>query len=111
MRRFFVLLLLMAVATAPGRTQAPSPSGAAGPTFDVVSIKKNTTGGRGSNGSSERPDASFTLLNIPAGILQGDGRLGPGITKSDVDCDAQRAAERRRRGRRERRHTAASAST
>ena len=167
MRIARLTVLLMAVATATARTQAPPPSAAAGPTFEVVSIKKNTAGGLGSSGSSERPDGAFTLLNIPVGILisrayppavpadmvglpdwamrerydvsatsplsrpatpderaamframladrlklfahtenreqqvydlvlaQGDGRLGLGITKSDVDCDAQRAAER-----------------
>src|SRR5215471_14678340 len=35
------------------------------PTFDVVSIKRNTSGAIGNNGSSERPDGSFTLLNAP----------------------------------------------
>jgi uncharacterized protein (TIGR03435 family) len=167
MRIARLTVLLMAVASAIVRTQAPPPSAAAGPTFDVVSIKKNTAGGLGSSGSSERPDGAFTLLNIPVGILIGrayppavpadmvglpgwamsdrydvsatsplsrpatpgeratmframladrlklaahmenreqqvydlvlarrDGRLGPGLTKVDVDCDAQYAAER-----------------
>jgi len=62
-------VLLMAVATAAARTQAPPPSGAAGPIFDVVSIKKNTTNALGSNGSSNRPDGGFTLLNIPVVTL------------------------------------------
>jgi uncharacterized protein (TIGR03435 family) len=33
--------------------------------FDVVSIKRNTSNALGSNGSSERPDGGFTLLNVP----------------------------------------------
>jgi uncharacterized protein (TIGR03435 family) len=55
---------LMAVATASVLAQAPPPA-AAGPTFEVVSIKRNTSNALGSNGSSERPDGGFTLLNIP----------------------------------------------
>jgi uncharacterized protein (TIGR03435 family) len=153
--------LLLVVSTASVRTQTPTLSGAAGPTFDVVSIKKNT-GALGSN-VSERPDGGFTFLNIPVGFLlarayppavpadmvglpgwamserydvsatsplphptpeermamfqamladrlkltahmenreqsvydlvlaRRDGRLGPGLTKLDVDCDAQLA--------------------
>ena len=42
---------------------------ASGPTFDVVSIKTNTSGALGSNGSGERADGSFTLLNIPITAL------------------------------------------
>ena len=33
--------------------------------FEVVSIKRNTSNALGSNGSSERPDGGFTLLNVP----------------------------------------------
>src|SRR5438552_4148888 len=156
-------LILIAVATSSVHTQ--------GPTFDVVSIKRDTTGTGplGSNGRSERPDGSFTLLNTPIAtviarayppavpadmvglpewatvggdrydviaksslsrpatpderaamframladrfklaahmenreqpvydlvLARRDGRLGPGITKVDVDCDAQYAAAR-----------------
>jgi uncharacterized protein (TIGR03435 family) len=133
--------------------------------FDVVSIKRNTSGALGSNGSNERPDGGFRMLNIPVGILlsrayppaipldmvalpdwamkerydviatsplaaptpdqritmlramladrlklaahmesreqevyeivlaRKDGRLGPNITPSEVDCVAKRAAE------------------
>jgi uncharacterized protein (TIGR03435 family) len=43
------------------------------PEFDVVSIKKNTSGTLGSNGSSERPDGSFTLLNSPVTTLIARG--------------------------------------
>lgn len=35
------------------------------PRFEVVSIKRNTSNALGSNGSSERPDGGFTLLNVP----------------------------------------------
>jgi uncharacterized protein (TIGR03435 family) len=61
-RRFTLTLLFSALATVGLFSQA-------GPTFDVVSIKKNTSGALGSNGSGERPDGGFRLLNIPAGIL------------------------------------------
>lgn len=40
-----------------------------GPTYEVVSIRRNTTNALGSNGSSQRPDGSFTLVNIPVGTL------------------------------------------
>jgi uncharacterized protein (TIGR03435 family) len=33
--------------------------------FEVASIKRNTSNALGSNGSSERPDGGFTLLNVP----------------------------------------------
>jgi uncharacterized protein (TIGR03435 family) len=65
MRTATLTVLSIAFATATVRTQAPPPSAAAGPTFEVVSIKRNTSGALGSNGSSERPDGSFTLLNVP----------------------------------------------
>ena len=62
--------LLIAVATSDVLTQAPSlPPAPAGPTFDVVSIKRNTTNVLGSNGSSQRPDGGFTMVNIPTGTL------------------------------------------
>src|SRR5688572_908521 len=35
------------------------------PRFEVVSFKRNTSNALGSNGSSERPDGGFTLLNVP----------------------------------------------
>jgi uncharacterized protein (TIGR03435 family) len=61
-RRFTVTLLFSALVTVGLFSQA-------GPTFDVVSIKKNTSGSLGSNGSSERPDGGFTLLNVPITTL------------------------------------------
>jgi hypothetical protein len=36
-----------------------------GPRFEVVSIKRNTSNSPFSNGSSERPDGGFTLVNVP----------------------------------------------
>jgi uncharacterized protein (TIGR03435 family) len=42
---------------------AQTPAGP--PRFEVVSIKRNTSNALGSNGSSERPDGGFTLLNVP----------------------------------------------
>ena len=61
--------LLVAVAAVTVHAQAPPTSSAAAPTFDVVSIKRNTSNALGSNGSSERPDGGFTLLNIPISTL------------------------------------------
>ena len=58
------MALLLAFMSAVVLAQAP-PSPAAGPRFDVVSIKRNTSNALGSNGSSERPDGGFTLLNVP----------------------------------------------
>jgi uncharacterized protein (TIGR03435 family) len=62
-------LTLITIATAGVSTQAPAQ--ATGPTFDVVSIKRNTTNTMGSTGSQERIDGSFTLINIPIGTLIG----------------------------------------
>jgi len=41
------------------------------PRFEVVSIKQNTSNALGSNGSSERPDGGFTLINVPMMTLIG----------------------------------------
>ena len=57
--------------------QAPSQPPAGGPTFEVVSIKMNTSGALGSNGSSERPDGGFSLINIPIMILIGRSQVPP----------------------------------
>jgi uncharacterized protein (TIGR03435 family) len=43
-----------------------------GPTFEVVSIKRNTTSQLGSN-VNQRPDGGFTMTNIPAGTLIARG--------------------------------------
>jgi uncharacterized protein (TIGR03435 family) len=64
--------LLLTAATSHVFTQTPSQSPApTGLTFDVVSIKRNTTNALGSNGSSQRPDGGFRLLNIPVTTLIG----------------------------------------
>jgi bla regulator protein blaR1 len=44
---------------------------AGGPTFDVVSIKRNTSGALGSTGSGDRPDGGFRMLNAPLTLLIG----------------------------------------
>jgi uncharacterized protein (TIGR03435 family) len=54
-----------------------------GPRFDVVSIKRNTSNALGSNGSSERPDGSFTLLNMPIMTLVGRAQF-PAIPPIDM---------------------------
>jgi len=38
-------------------------------TFEVVSVKRNTSGAIGSSGSGDRPDGSFTLRNVPITTL------------------------------------------
>ena len=53
------------------------------PTFEVVSIKRNLTNALGSNGSSERPDGGFTLLNVPMMTLVGRAQF-PAIPPIDM---------------------------
>jgi len=65
MRPAVTALLLVAASAAPIAQDKPE--------FDAVSIKKNTGGTLGNHGSSERPDGSFTLLNIPVTTLIGRG--------------------------------------
>src|SRR5262245_19174073 len=74
------LSLLILTATAGVLAQAPPQPGA--PTFDVVSIKRNTSNAIGSNGSQERIDGSFTLINIPIGTLVS--RAYPGNVPVDI---------------------------
>jgi uncharacterized protein (TIGR03435 family) len=64
--RLTVLLAVVAAIAVAAQT-------ANGPTYDVVSVKKNSSGALGSNGSSERPDGSFTLLNVPVTTLIARG--------------------------------------
>ena len=47
---------------------AQSPSSPVGPSFDVVSVKRNTSNTLGSN-VNERADGGFTMTNIPVGTL------------------------------------------
>lgn len=54
-----------------------------GPRFEVVSIKRNTSNALGSNGSSERPDGGFTLLNVPMMTLIGRAQF-PSIAPVDM---------------------------
>ena len=73
--RMPIALVFLAVLSARAFTQA-------GPSFDVVSIKRNTTNALGSNGSSERSDGGFTLINIPIGTLIS--RAYPGFPPIDM---------------------------
>jgi uncharacterized protein (TIGR03435 family) len=156
-----VLPLLLAALTSRAFTQVP-----ASPTFDVVSIKLNTTRNLPTGPPVERPDGGLRMTRVPVSVLiarayppaapiemvglpdwakterydviatstlssatrddriamlramladrlklvahvetreqpvydlvvaRRDGRLGPGITPLDVDCDAQMAAAR-----------------
>jgi uncharacterized protein (TIGR03435 family) len=59
-------------------------SSSEGPRYEVVSIKRNVSNALGSNGSSERPDGGFTLLNIPIMTLVGRAQF-PAIAPIDMD--------------------------
>ena len=60
--------------------QAPAADGLR---FEVVSIKLNTSNALGSNGSSERPDGGFTLVNVPMMTLIGRAQF-PSIAPIDM---------------------------
>lgn len=74
-----VIVLSLMLTSAVVLAQAPS----AGLRFEVVSIKPNTSNALGSNGSSERPDGGFTLLNVPMMTLVGRAQF-PGIAPIDM---------------------------
>jgi uncharacterized protein (TIGR03435 family) len=71
--RLALLALIVTVETVTVFARASVQAPTAGPTFDVVSIKRNTaeTGGRPPLGSSinQRPDGGITMTNIPVGTL------------------------------------------
>jgi uncharacterized protein (TIGR03435 family) len=60
-----VLMVIVATATVCLLAQAPA-SSLQSPTFDVVSIKPNTSGGFG---NTARPDGGLTLINVPVTTL------------------------------------------
>lgn len=64
--RLTALLAVVATVTILAQT-------ASGPTFDVVSVKKNSSQALSRSGSGERPDGSFTLVNIPVTTLIARG--------------------------------------
>src|SRR5262245_27378139 len=72
-------ILLVLCASAVALAQAPLE----GPRFEVASIKPNTSNALGSNGSSERPDGGFTLLNVPMMTLVARAQF-PGIAPIDM---------------------------
>ena len=71
--RIATVTALVMIAAADVFTQTPPAPETPGLTYEVVSVKRNTSGALGSNGSSERPDGSFTLLNIPMMTLIARG--------------------------------------
>jgi uncharacterized protein (TIGR03435 family) len=73
------IVLSLAFTSAVAFAQTP----ADGPRFEVVSIKRNTSNALGSNGSSERPDGGFTLLNVPMMTLVARAQF-PGIAPIDM---------------------------
>ena len=73
------ILLSVVFTSAVVLAQAP----ADGLRFDVVSIKRNTSPLPFSNGSSERPDGGFTLVNVPMMTLVGRAQF-PGIAPIDM---------------------------
>jgi uncharacterized protein (TIGR03435 family) len=60
--------LLVAALTSIVYAGASAQSPPTGPTFEVVSIKRNVAGQLGSK-VNQRPDGGFTMTNIPAGTL------------------------------------------
>ncbi|HVG55512.1 MAG TPA: TIGR03435 family protein [Vicinamibacterales bacterium] len=75
------LALSVAFATVVAGDQQPSPVNDL--RFEVVSIKRNRSNALGSNGSSERPDGGFTLLNAPIMTLIGRAQF-PAIVPVDM---------------------------
>jgi len=69
--RIALSALLLVAAAVDVFSQTPPAPETSGLTFEVVSVKRNTTGALGSNGSGERPDGTFTLLNVPVVTLIG----------------------------------------
>ena len=65
--RLAVLPLLLAALTSRAFTQAPAPP--AGPTFDVVSIKLNTSDNRPTSPPVERPDGGLRMTGVPVSVL------------------------------------------
>jgi len=65
--RVAVLPLLLAALTSRAFTQTPAPP--AGPTFDVVSIKLNTSGNRPTSPPVERPDGGLRMTSVPVSVL------------------------------------------
>ena len=61
--------LLLAALTSRVFTQTSAPPTPAGPTFDVVSIKRNTANALPFALPVERPDGGFRLTNIPVTTL------------------------------------------
>jgi uncharacterized protein (TIGR03435 family) len=70
MRIRILTLLIVVAATAHVFAQSPAQPTPAGPTFDVVSIKRNTTSALGST-VNQRPDGGFAMTNIPLSTLVG----------------------------------------
>ena len=69
MRISLSLVLAQAIATAGLSTQTSTSLPAAGPTFDVVSIKRNTSGALSGAPPIVRPDGGFRLFNVPVATL------------------------------------------
>lgn len=73
--------LSLVFASAVVVAQSPSPGGEL--RYEAVSIKRNVSNALGSNGSSERPNGGFTLLNVPMMTLVGRAQF-PGIAPIDM---------------------------
>lgn len=73
------MVLSMLLTSAFVAAQAPTD----GPRFEVVSIKPNTSNTVFSNGSSERPDGGFTLINVPMMTLIARAQF-PSIAPIDM---------------------------
>ena len=79
-----MIVLSLAFTSTVVFAQAPAQPPTGGPTFEVVSIRRNTSGALGSNGSSERPDGGFSLINIPIMTLIGRSYSVPPIAPIDM---------------------------
>ena len=77
--RMAILSLIFASAV----VVAQSPATSDDLRYEVASIKRNVSNALGSNGSSERPDGGFTLLNVPMMTLVGRAHF-PAIAPIDM---------------------------
>lgn len=75
--------VMLSVALGSVMLGAQSPPANDGLRFEVTSIKRNLTNALGSNGSAERPDGGFVLLNVPMMTLIGRAQF-PSIAPIDM---------------------------
>ena len=69
MRTELAAFTFVVVAATPTGFSQTALQPAAGPTFDVVSIKRSATDRVGPLVGSQSPDGGFTMTNVPVGTL------------------------------------------